>query len=90
MIRFQDLIRFQVMIRFQDFIRFQEHDEDDEMTTSEKFKAIANECCDNIVWEDNIPSGHLGANLPILDIQVWLRDDGVGEQKREPERESLT
>jgi len=54
-----------------------EFDEDDEKTTSEKFKAVANECCDNIVWEDDIPSGHPGAKLPILDMQVWLRDDGV-------------
>ena len=27
-------------------------EEDDEKSTSEKFRNVANECCDNIIWED--------------------------------------
>ena len=47
-----------------------EFDEDDEKSTSAKYREVANECCDNIVWEDNIPSEHRGGMLPILDMQV--------------------
>ena len=42
--------------------------EDDMKTTGEKFRAVANECCDNIVWEDDIPSEHPEGKLPILDL----------------------
>ena len=54
-----------------------EFDDDDEKTTSAKFREVANECCDNIVWEDDIPSEHPGGMLPILDMQVWLNEDGI-------------
>ena len=53
------------------------NDDDDESTTSEKYKAVANQCCDNLVWEDDVPSAHPGGKLPILDMQCWLREDGV-------------
>ena len=51
--------------------------EDDEQMTSEKYRAVANQCCDNLVWEDDIPSAHPEGKLPILDMKCWLNEDGV-------------
>ena len=52
-------------------------EEEDEKSTSEKFRNVGNECCDNIIWEDDIPSQHPGGKLPILDMQVYLDKNGI-------------
>ena len=49
-----------------------ENDSDED--TCEKLKAIANECVDNIIMEDDLPSHYPDLKLPILDMKVWLDD----------------
>ena len=50
------------------------NDSDEE--TCEKLKAIANECVDDIIMEDDLPSRYPDSKLPILDMKVWLDDEG--------------
>ena len=51
-----------------------ENDSDEE--TCAKLKDIANECLDNIIMEDDLPSRHPDSRLPILDMKVWLDTSG--------------
>ena len=52
-------------------------DEDDEKTTSDLYREVADGCCDNIVWEADLPSSHPSNSIPILDMRVWMNGDGV-------------
>ena len=52
-------------------------DSHDEKLTSDLYRQVADECCDNIVWEADLPSAHPDGKLPILDMKVWMNEDGV-------------
>ena len=52
------------------------NENDSDENTCEKLKAIANECVDNIIMEDDLPSRYPDSKLPILDMKVWLDEGG--------------
>ena len=52
------------------------NEDDSDEDTCTKLKAIANECLDNIIMEEDLPSRYQDAKLPILDMKCWLDDSG--------------
>ena len=56
-------------------VRKANEDDSDEETCA-KLKVIANECLDNIIMEEDLPSRYPDAKLPILDMKCWLDNSG--------------
>ena len=52
------------------------NEDDDDKTVAKELTEIANQIIDGIKMECDLPSNHTNMKLPILDMEVWLDEEG--------------